>query len=152
MRRFTAMSVFTHYNIVGAFGISLERLSPLFLCVENTYCFDPAKPNTYHTHVHAADVTLTVSGIFIIICLLFHFYLFLYLLILCPFKLLDLSKPSVVTEGKAPTIQTNNSGSQRREARNKTSTRRKKRSTRRPIKLQETYWYGSQIYNENVDG
>lgn len=29
--------------------------------VEYHYCFDPSKPNPYHTSVHAADVTLTVA-------------------------------------------------------------------------------------------
>ncbi|CBJ27187.1 conserved unknown protein [Ectocarpus siliculosus] len=58
---FAAMSAFSHYNLIGAFGLSVDRLSQLFLCVEATYCFSPEKPNSYHTHVHAADVTLTVS-------------------------------------------------------------------------------------------
>lgn len=55
------MSAFSHYNIIGAFGLSVERLSQMFLCVEASYCYTPEAPNTYHTHVHAADVTLTVS-------------------------------------------------------------------------------------------
>lgn len=55
------MLAFSHYNIIGAFGLSVDRLSQLFLCVEATYCYTPEAPNTYHTHVHAADVTLTVS-------------------------------------------------------------------------------------------
>ncbi|CAM9137263.1 unnamed protein product [Ectocarpus sp. 6 AP-2014] len=58
---FAAMSAFSHYNLIGAFGLSVDRLSQLFLCVEATYCFSPEKPNSYHTHVHAADVTLTVA-------------------------------------------------------------------------------------------
>ena len=57
------MSAFTHYNLVGAFGLSVDRLSQMFLCVEASYCFDPEDPNTYHTHVHAADVTLTVRAL-----------------------------------------------------------------------------------------
>lgn len=56
------MAVFAHYNLIGAFGLNSERLSQLLLCVEATYCFDPDEPNSYHTHVHAADVTLTVRG------------------------------------------------------------------------------------------
>ncbi|CAM9577773.1 unnamed protein product [Laminaria digitata] len=55
------MSTFSHYNLIGAFGLSFDRLSQLFLCVEATYCFNPSDPNSYHTHVHAADVTLTVA-------------------------------------------------------------------------------------------
>lgn len=55
------MLAFSHYNIIGAFGLSVDRLSQLFLCVEASYCYTPEAPNTYHTHVHAADVTLTVS-------------------------------------------------------------------------------------------
>eukprot|EP00903_Cladosiphon_okamuranus_P009663 g9194.t1 len=58
---FAAMLAFSHYNIIGAFGLSVDRLSQLFLCVESSYCYSPEAPNTYHTHVHAADVTLTVS-------------------------------------------------------------------------------------------
>ncbi|CAN0192613.1 unnamed protein product, partial [Hapterophycus canaliculatus] len=58
---FAAMSAFSHYNLIGAFGLCVDRLSQLFLCVEASYCFDPDSPNSYHTHVHAADVTLTVS-------------------------------------------------------------------------------------------
>lgn len=54
------MSSFTHYNLIGAFGLNVDRLSQMFLCIEASYCFDPDDPNTYHTHVHAADVTLTV--------------------------------------------------------------------------------------------
>lgn len=55
------MSSLYHYNLIGAFGLSADRLSKLFLSVEATYCYDPKKPNIYHTHVHAADVTLAVS-------------------------------------------------------------------------------------------
>lgn len=54
------MSSFMHYNLIGAFGLNVDRLSQMFLSIEASYCFDPANPNTYHTHVHAADVTLTV--------------------------------------------------------------------------------------------
>lgn len=57
------MSTFAHYNLIGAFGLSVDRLSQLFLCVEATYCFNPSDPNSYHTHVHAADVTLTVRSL-----------------------------------------------------------------------------------------
>lgn len=56
------MSAFSHYNLIGAFGLSVDRLSQLFLRVEATYCFDPKNPNMYHTHVHAADVTQTVRA------------------------------------------------------------------------------------------
>lgn len=55
------MLAFSHYNIIGAFGLSVDRLSEMFLSVEASYCYTPEAPNTYHTHVHAADVTLTAS-------------------------------------------------------------------------------------------
>lgn len=54
------MSTCAYYNLIGAFGMSVDRLSELFLCIEATYCYNPEEPNSYHTHVHAADVTLTV--------------------------------------------------------------------------------------------
>lgn len=56
------MSALAHYNLIGAFGLSFERLSQFFLRVEATYCYEPDQPNSYHTHVHAADVTLTVRA------------------------------------------------------------------------------------------
>ncbi|CAM9949111.1 unnamed protein product, partial [Choristocarpus tenellus] len=57
---FAAMAVFSHYNIIGTFSLSAERLSDMFSTVEASYCYRPDMPNSYHTHVHAADVTLTV--------------------------------------------------------------------------------------------
>ncbi|CAM9907449.1 unnamed protein product, partial [Phaeothamnion confervicola] len=58
---FAAMAVCYHYNFVGALRLDAERLSALFCTLERSYCFDPDHPNPYHTHVHAADVTLTVA-------------------------------------------------------------------------------------------
>lgn len=58
---FAVMSVFSHFNFIGAFNIGIDGFSAMLLHVEQTYCFDPEKPNRYHTHIHAADVTLTVA-------------------------------------------------------------------------------------------
>lgn len=70
------MAAFAHYKLIGAFSLNIERLSQLLLCVESYYCFNPERPNTYHTHVHAADVTLTVRASLVTLPLSVEFILF----------------------------------------------------------------------------
>ncbi|CAM9207410.1 unnamed protein product, partial [Scytosiphon promiscuus] len=58
---YTGTLTLYHYNFVGVFNINPANLSRFLMHVEHNYCYDPAKPNPYHTSVHAADVTLTVA-------------------------------------------------------------------------------------------
>jgi len=56
---FIPMVLIHFYNLVGLFTIDPKKLSALLIHAENTYCFDPLKPNIYHNSLHAADVALT---------------------------------------------------------------------------------------------
>jgi len=56
---FIPMVLLHFYNLIGLFAIDPKKLSALLIHAEETYCFDPSKPNIYHNSLHAADVALT---------------------------------------------------------------------------------------------